>query len=53
MARVTMPFFEAFLGGQVEQHDRHAHVDEGGRAICAPIAGAEHGDLLRGIGTWC
>jgi hypothetical protein len=36
----------AILGRQIEQHDRHAHVDEVGRNLRAHHAGAEHGDLL-------
>ena len=35
----------AVLGGQVEQHDRHLHVDEVGGDLRAHHAGAEHGDL--------
>ncbi|KWT82768.1 hypothetical protein APY03_4873 [Variovorax sp. WDL1] len=34
------------LGRQVEQHHRHAHVDEMRRDLRAHHAGAEHGDLL-------
>ena len=44
-ALVTMPFFGAFLGRQVEQHHRHAHVDQVGGDLRAHHAGAEHGDL--------
>ena len=31
--------------GQVEQHDRHAHIDQMGGDLRAHHAGAEHGDL--------
>ena len=39
------PVLGTFLGGQVEQHDRHLAVDQMGGDLRAHHAGAEHGDL--------
>ncbi|MNL66348.1 hypothetical protein D3C87_1907990 [compost metagenome] len=36
----------AFLGGQVEQHHGHLHVDEVGGNLRAHHACAEHGDFF-------